>query len=100
MSGGHVSDLVGHDGGEFSFAFRCSDQCAVDVEKSARKSVGAGNVAGVDDLYGEWNISIGVNDDSLGEAIDVLVDDGIMDDLGAVIEGRGHSFAEFMLALE
>src|SRR5690349_2494385 len=99
VAGGNVGDLMGHHGGEFGFIIGGENQCAVHVEKSAGKAVGAGNIAGVDDLDGEGNFGVGIADDLLSEAVDVGVHGIVVDHLGGAIETRRDIAAEFELAL-
>src|SRR5690348_11496067 len=99
VAGGNVGDLVGHHGGEFGFIIGGENQGAVHIQKSAGKAVGAGNIAGVDDLGGEGNFGVGIADDLLSEAVDVGVHGIVVDHLGGAIETRRDIAAEFELAL-
>ena len=98
VAGGNVGDLVGHHGGEFGFIIGGENQCAVHIQKSAGKAVGAGNIAGVDDLDREGNLRIGIADDLLSKAVDVGVYGIVVNDLGGAVESGGDVAAEFELA--
>src|SRR5215467_4894648 len=72
VASGNMGDLVGHQGDELCFSVSGGDEGAVNVEESTRKSVGAGNVTGIEDFDGERHIGVGVEHDSLSQSVDVI----------------------------
>src|SRR5207302_1759819 len=94
-----MADFVGHDGGELGLVIGRQNQSAVDVEKASGKAVGAGNVSRVDDFDGERNFGVGVANDLLSEAVDVVIDRLVVDDLGGTIKAGGEVAAQFEFPL-
>ena len=86
--GADVGDLVGHDAGKFGFFVGGQDEAGVDVEESAGQRHGV-DLVGVDDLDGEGDFAVGVLDDVLADAVDVLDDDGVGDEVGGLLNLHG-----------
>src|SRR5216683_2926485 len=90
--GADVGGLVGHDAGELRLLVGGHDEAGVDVEEAAGKSHGV-DLVGVDDLDGEGDLAVGVLDDVLADAVDVLDDDGIGDHVGGLLDLHGVGLA-------
>ncbi len=73
-----VGDLVGHDAGELASSVAGEDQAGVDVEEAAGQRHGV-DLVGVEDLDGERHLAVGVLHEVLADAVDVLDDDGVGD---------------------
>ncbi len=87
-----VSDLVGHDARDFGFFIGGHDEAGVDIKEAAGESHGV-DLVGVDDLDGEGDFAVGVFDDVLADAVDVLDDDGIGDEVGGLLDLHGVGLA-------
>ena len=90
--GADVGGLVGHDAGELGLFVGGHDEAGVDVEESAGKGHGV-DLVGVDDLDGEGDFAVGVLDDVLADAVDVLDDDGVGDQVGGLLDLHGVGLA-------
>ena len=71
---------MGHDAGEFGLFGGAQDQAAVHIEKPARKSESVHFVR-VNHLDGEWDAGIGIANQVLPNAVDVLDYNWIIDQL-------------------
>src|SRR5207245_3488708 len=94
VTGGNMCNFVRHDADQFGFSVGSEDECAVHVQEAARETVGARHVAGVDDLDGEWAFRVGVADDLLAEPVYIVVDYGIVEELGAAVERGSKSLSQ------
>ena len=75
-----MGNLVGHHAGQLSFVFRGQDQAGVHVEKSAGQGEGV-HLIRVDHLNGKRHLRVRVAHDVLAQAVDVLGDDRVLNDL-------------------
>ena len=71
MVGADVGGLVSHDAGQFRLFVGVQDEAGVDVEEAAGKGKGV-DLVRIDDLDGEGHLAVGVLDDVLADAVDVL----------------------------
>src|SRR6266478_5279547 len=85
MAGGHVRDFVRHYASHFRFVVGSQDQAGIHVKKTTRQSESIDRVR-VDDLDRERNLGIGVPHQVLTQPVDVLRDDGILDQLGTGVD--------------
>ena len=95
----HVRDLVGHHARQFGLVLGQLDQAGVDVEVAAgqRERV---DLVGVDHLDRERHLGIGTVDDVLPDAVDVLCDHWIVDDLGILLDVGSQLLADPNLLFE
>ena len=94
-----VRDLVRHDAGQFGFGFGLQHQAGVHEEESAGQREGV-HLFGIQHLDGEGNLGVGIPDEVLADAIDVLGDDRVVDDLGLALHFLRQLLAESDLLLE
>ena len=81
MTRGDVRNFVRHHSGQLSFVVRRQHQSLVDEEETTRKCESV-NFVRIDDLDREWDLGVRMQNDILADAIYVLSDDGIIDELG------------------
>ena len=91
--GADVGGLVRHDAGELGLFVRGQDQAGVDVEEAAGQGHGV-DLVGVDHLDGEGDLAVGVLDDVLADAVDVLDDDGVGDQVRGLLDLHGVLLAD------
>ncbi len=94
-----MRDFVGHDAGEFGLFLGAEDQAAVDVEEAAGEGEGV-DLVGVDHLDGEGHAGVGVADEVLADTVDVFGDDGVINELGGLLDFLGELLAEANFAFE
>ena len=88
-----VRNFVRHNSGHLSFVVGVNQDARVDEEEAARKCEGIDFIA-VDHFDGERNFGVGITDQVLADAIHVLGDDGVIDDLRLTFDFLGHLLAE------
>src|SRR5439155_21465880 len=71
------------------FVIGSENQAAVDVEESAGKSECV-DFVGIDDLDGEWHLRIGIANEVLSDAVDVLVYGRIIDEFDLPLDFSSH----------
>ena len=96
---GHVGDFVRHHAGQFGFGLGLQDQAGVHEEEAARQREGV-HFLGIQHLDGEGNLGVGVADQVLPDAVDVLGDDRVVDDLGLALHFLRQLLAESDLLLQ
>ena len=94
-----VRDLVRHDAGQFGFVLGLQDQAGVHEEEAARQRERV-HFFGVEHLDGEGHLGVGVAHQVLADAVDVLGDDRIVDDLGLALDFLRQLLAEGDFFLE
>src|SRR6202048_512209 len=102
LAGGVVGADVGyfmrHHASHLGFLVGIQDEAGVHVEEPAGQRHGV-DFVGIDDLDGERNLAIGVLDDVLADAVDVLGYHGVGDEFGALFDLRGVGFAHLDFAV-
>src|SRR6266404_5496515 len=88
MTGGNVSNFVGHHAGQLGFIVSGEDQARINVEETAGQREGI-NVVRINDLDDEWHLRIGVADQVLAQPVDVFADSRISDQLGGGLDLQG-----------
>ena len=88
-----MRDFMRHHAGQFGLRIRLQDQPGVDEEKSARQRECV-DVFRVDHLDGERHLGVGVAHQVLPDAVHVLGDNRVVDDLGLPLHLLRQPFAE------
>ncbi len=83
---------MSHDASHLGFFVSVEDEAGVDVEEAAGQCHGV-DLVRIDDLDGERDLAVGVLDDVLADAVDVLFNDGIGDEVGAFLDLIGVGLA-------
>src|SRR5258708_5804771 len=89
MTSGHMSDLMGHNSRQFSFVIRFQNQSRVHKEESSRERERI-YYLGIDHLDSERHLGIRVAHEVLTYTVDVLRDNGVVDDLGLTLDFLSH----------
>src|SRR5262249_52737131 len=96
---GDVGDLVRHRPGQLGFALGCLDQSRVNKDESPRQGKRVQLLAFYD-LEGEGDGRVGVADQILAQAVDVLADDRVVEQLALFANLLGQLAAHGDLFLD
>ena len=88
-----MRDLMRHYAGHFGLGIGAQDQPAVNVEESAWQSEGIHHI-GIDHLYGEGHLGVGVAHQVLPHTIDILTHHWIINQLGRALNLLRQGLAE------
>ena len=99
MTSRNMRDFVRHHAGEFGFAVDRQDQSTIHVQVAAGKSKNSG-VLRIDDLNGEGQLRVGVASELLAQAVYIIGDAGIGNELGVPVNALGQRFAQPLLLFE
>ena len=88
-----MGNFVGHDASEFGFRIGLEHEARINEEESAGEGEGV-DFFRVQHLDGKGHFGIRVPDEVLPNAVDVLGDDGVVDNLGLALDFLRQLFAE------
>src|SRR5271157_485729 len=84
VTGSNVGNLVRHHSGQLGFIVSSQDQSRVHVEETARQRESV-QFVGVDHFDGEWHLGVRIPHQVLPDAVHILGNQRIADQLGAVL---------------